>query len=169
LHSDDYLEEIAAVFKGGSASSVYRVLKRFKISRKKSRFSIRNGRQEFLQSLEDVPSDKLVWVDECGVEEKTDRFYAGSQKGQRVYGEASRKRIHGRVSVIAAYVQKKLKAPFRFKGYTNSRVFEAWVEPCLIPVLVAGQIVILDNASFHKALSIRRKIEATGAFVPLFS
>ena len=69
------------------------------------------------------------------------------------------------MSVVAVYVQKKLKAPFRFKGYTNSRVFEAWVEPCLIPVLVAGQIVILDNASFHKAPSIRSKIEATGAFV----
>lgn len=41
-HSDDYLEEIAAVFKG-SASGVYRALKRLKITRKKSRCSIRNG------------------------------------------------------------------------------------------------------------------------------
>jgi transposase len=40
-HSDAYLDEIAGVFKG-SASGVYRALKRFKITRKKSRSSIKN-------------------------------------------------------------------------------------------------------------------------------
>lgn len=81
------------LFSRGSASGVYRALKQFKISRKKVLYKERNesDRQEFLQSLEDIPSDKLVWVDEYGVEEKTDRLYAGSQ-GQRVYGEASGKR-----------------------------------------------------------------------------
>jgi transposase len=46
------------------------------------------------------------------------------------------------------------------------------VETCLIPVLIAGQIVILDNAAFHKAPNIRRKIEAAGAsvlFLPPYS
>lgn len=43
-HSDDYLSEIASFFKG-SASGVYRALKRLKITRKKSRFSTRNVRK----------------------------------------------------------------------------------------------------------------------------
>jgi transposase len=113
-----------------------------------------------------------VWVDECGIEEKIYRLYARSQKGRRVYGETSGKRTHNRASIIAAYIQKKLNAPFRFKGYNNAKVFEAWVEKCLIPILVAGQIVILDNAAFHKAPSIRSKIEAAGAsllFLPPYS
>lgn len=71
-----------------------------------------------------------------------------------------------------AYVQRKIVAPFRFKGYTNGDVFETWVERCLIPVLEKGQTVILDNATFHKSSTIRHKIEAVGAsllFLPPYS
>jgi transposase len=76
------------------------------------------------------------------------------------------------VSVIAAYNQGKLIAPFRFKGYTNTEVFQLWIEICLLPLLIAGQIVILDNASFHKSPKIRQAIEAAGAhliFLPAYS
>jgi transposase len=113
-----------------------------------------------------------VWVDECGVEENTERPYGWSSKGSRVYGEISGNQSHNRTSVIAAYIQKKIMAPFRFKGYTNAKVFEIWVEMCLLPVLVAGQIVILDNATFHKSPNIQRKIESVGArimFLPPYS
>lgn len=125
-----------------------------------------------MKRLKDIPSDKLVWVDECGVDEEIERLYARGLKGQRVYGDISGKRTHNRISVIAAYIQKKLQAAFRFKGYTNTSVFETWVVHCLIPILIAGQIVILDNASFHKAQSIIDKIEAVGAkvlFLPPYS
>lgn len=122
-------------------------------------------RESFIQKLESLAPDTLVWVDECGIETKLDRLYARSPKGQRVYGERAGKRTHDRISIIAAYVQRKLQAPFRFTGYTNTEVFEAWVEQCLIPILVAGQIVILDNAAFHKASRIQSKIEAIGAYV----
>jgi len=30
-------------------------------------------------------------------------------------------------------------------------LFEFWVEKFLVPKLVPGQIVIMDNASFHKS------------------
>ena len=122
-------------------------------------------RESFIEKLECLAADSLVWVDECGIETKLDRLYARSPKGQRVYGERSGKRTHDRISVIAAYGQRKLQAPFRFRGYTNTEVFEAWVERCLIPILVAGQTVILDNAAFHKASCIQSKIEAVGAYV----
>ena len=63
-------------------------------------------------------------------------------------------------------------APFPFKGYTNTQVFETWVDRSLLPVLEKGQTVILDNATFHKSSSIRYKIEAVGAkllFLPPYS
>ena len=47
-----------------------------------------------------------------------------------------------------------------------------WIEKCLVPVLIAGQLVILDNASFHKSPKIRQAIEAAGAnllFLPAYS
>ena len=112
-------------------------------------------REEFLQGLKDISGDKIVWVDECGVEERIQRLYARSLQGRRVFADTSGKKTHNRLSVIAAYCGKKLIAPFRFQGYTNTDVFETWIEKCLIPLLVAGQIVVLDNAAFHKSLSIQ--------------
>lgn len=129
-------------------------------------------RQEFIRSLENIPPDKLVWVDECGVEEEVERSHGRAEVGRRVYGDISGNRKHHRTSVIAAYNQKKLKAPFCFKGYTNTSVFEVWVERLLVPLLIAGQIIILDNAAFHKSSKVRDSIEAVGAkvmFLPPYS
>jgi putative transposase len=52
-HPDDHLSEIASFFKG-TASGVYRALKRLKITRKKSRFSTRN-----VMRLNDRSSSRL--------------------------------------------------------------------------------------------------------------
>jgi len=102
------------------------------------------------------------------VEEEVERAYGGADRGKRVYGDISGNNRHCRTSIIAAYHQKKLQAPFRFKGHTNTTVFNTW----LVPLLVAGQIVILDNGAFHKSLQTRKIIEAAGAhllFLPSYS
>jgi hypothetical protein len=51
----------------------------------------------------------------------------------------------------AGYVNKRSIAPFVFYGSCDTQLFETWVEQCLIKELVSGQIVIMDNASFHKS------------------
>lgn len=119
-----------------------------------------------------IPPDKRLWVDECGVEEEGDRLYGRAVRGRRVYGERSGKIRHARTTVIAAYRQKKIEAPFRFKGHTNTSVFNAWVRKCLVPTLKKDVWVILDNGAFHKSPQIRKAIEEKGAhilFLPPYS
>jgi len=58
-----------------------------------------------------------------------------------------------------------LIAPFTVEGSCNRVVFETWLSQCLIPVLQAGQVIILDNATFHKGGIIRQLIEAAGCFL----
>jgi hypothetical protein len=128
-------------------------------------------RQSFIERLKTIPFEHQLWVDECGVESQIKRLYGRCPQGQRVYGETSGKKAE-RTSVIAAYHQKNLQAPFRFQGYTNTQVVEAWIDNCLAPLLHKGNVVIMDNAAFHKAPSIRARIEATGAellFLPPYS
>jgi transposase len=51
-------------------------------------------------------------------------------------------------------------------------VFETWLETCLIPRLEPGQIVIADNATFHKSGRIFQLIEAAGCqlkYLPPYS
>ncbi len=51
-------------------------------------------------------------------------------------------------------------------------VFEAWIRQELLPVLPNGNIVVMDNASFHKSEKTQELIEAAGClleFLPPYS
>ena len=108
-------------------------------------------RQEFEQTLSDFDEAQRVWVDECGLNQDLIRLYGRCPRHQRLYGERSGQRVSPRISMISAYCNGSLCAPFRFDGYTDSQVFNLWLEHCLLPELKPGQVVILDNASFHKS------------------
>jgi len=48
----------------------------------------------------------------------------------------------------------------------------AWVEQQLVPSLKTGQVVVMDNASFHKSPKIREAIEQAGCrliYLPPYS
>ncbi len=49
-----------------------------------------------------------------------------------------------------------------FHGPCNTNVFNTWVEQFLIKELKPGQVVIMDNASFHKSLKTIELIESVG-------
>jgi transposase len=57
-------------------------------------------------------------------------------------------------------------------GATDALVFRGFVEHFLVPVLKAGDIVVMDNLSSHKVKGIREAIEAVGAelwYLPPYS
>ncbi|ETZ06968.1 hypothetical protein P618_200866 [Holospora obtusa F1] len=49
-----------------------------------------------------------------------------------------------------------------FNGFCNRQLFEVWVPQLLITELESGQIVIMDNASFHKSQKTRELLESLG-------
>ena len=63
------------------------------------------------------------------------------------------------MSWIAALKSGKVFAPLTFQGSCNRYLFEAWLTNCLLPKLEPGDIIIIDNASFHKGEYIREIIE----------
>jgi transposase len=57
-------------------------------------------------------------------------------------------------------------------GATDTAVFRAYVEQVLVPTLVPGDIVVMDNLSTHKVSGIRETIEAAAAqllYLPPYS
>jgi transposase len=64
--------------------------------------------------------------------------------------------------MIAAWCQGEVLAPMTFDGYCDAAVVEAWFEQMLCPVLRAGQVVILDNASFHRKAQLRKLLAKVG-------
>jgi len=98
-------------------------------------------RQDFQRTLAQFTDAQILWVDECGIGYELYRLYGRSPRGQRLYEDISGKRLPNRISVIAAYGNRCLYAPFRFEGYTNTVVFNLWLERCLLPELTPGQVV----------------------------
>lgn len=112
-----------------------------------------------------------MYVDEAGMDNRDEYSYGWNPQGQRFYALKTGRRV-GRVNMIAAWCAQQLLAPFTVDGACNRAVFETWVEICLVPVLQPGQVVILDNATFHKGGRIQQLIEQAGArllYLPPYS
>lgn len=117
-----------------------------------------------------APQDR-VYVDECGVEDTLSYRWGYSARGTRCLAQRLGHRT-SRVSMAAAWCQGEVLAPLTFEGYCHSELIEEWFKTQLCPVLRAGQVVILDNASFHKKTLLTALVEAVGAqlwFLPKYS
>lgn len=102
-----------------------------------------------------------VYLDEAGVEDTLDYAYGWSLKGTRCWGEKLGHRTQ-RVSMAAAWCCGQVLAPLTFEGYCDSALIEAWFEQHLIRELHPGQVVILDNASFHPQQRLREILATVG-------
>ena len=104
-------------------------------------------------------------------DEDYDYDYAYSKAGERVY-ELKSGRRGTRINLMAGYRGNQLIAPVMFKGGCNRDVFEAWLEQFLLPEIKPGDIVILDNATFHHGGDVEEIIEGAGGkvmYLPSYS
>ncbi len=105
--------------------------------------------------------EQCVYVDEAGVENTLDYPYGWSPKGERCWCERLGHATE-RVSMVAAWCVGKVFAPMTFTGHCNSLVVEAWFTRLLLPKLRPDQVVILDNASFHRHAKLKALLEPRG-------
>lgn len=128
-------------------------------------------RQAFLQQIQEYTAEQVIYIDEAGVNDTEDYPYGWCDRSQRFYDLKLGHRT-SRVSMIAGWCDREILAPMTFQGSCNTALVEAWVERYLLPELRPGQVVVMDNASFHKSGAIRELIEAAGCqllFLPPYS
>lgn len=92
------------------------------------------------------------------------RTRARGPRGKRIVGKTP----HGHwklLSTIAAMTPCGMLTGCTFDAAIDSEMFLAFVEQMLVPKLVPGQVVVLDNLPAHKSPRIDRLIEAVGARV----
>lgn len=99
-----------------------------------------------------------MYVDEAGFDNRESYPYGDSPRGERCYALKCGKKRE-RTSWISALREGKILAPLTFEGSCNRDLFEAWLSQSLIPQLNPGDMIIVDNATFHKGESIREIIE----------
>ena len=128
-------------------------------------------REEYIESIKDIEKGRLVYIDESGIDMNICKDRGWGKKGEILAGKKSGKHYE-RTNIIAAYVKGKPIAPMVFNGNCNSKIFNNWVEEFLIKELEFGQVVVMDNASFHKSQKTQELIESVGCrvvFLPPYS
>ena len=156
-HPDAYLREITEKFETTLKNPYYK--------------RDETKREEFINELAKIAKSDRVCFDESGINKCLRRECAGVPRGTQVYGAISRMR-HTRESFIAAQKEEQVLAPFCYRGTCDTVLFNMWVKDFFLPELKPGQVVMIDNAAFHKSQETKKLIETAGCrvlFLPPYS
>ena len=96
---------------------------------------------------------------------------ARASRGERAIGTVPRRRWQS-VTLLASMTTTGMGPAMVLDGAINREAFEAFVAQSLLPALVPGQIVLLDNLAVHKSPRARAMIESAGCqvrFLPSYS
>jgi transposase len=121
-------------------------------------------RQAWFDGQLDLDPERLVFIDETWASTNMARRYGRCRKGERLRMSVP----HGHwqtTTFIAGLTTRGLIAPWVLDGPINRLAFETYVERVLVPGLVRGDMVIMDNLSSHKGPKVRAMVEAIGARV----
>lgn len=128
-------------------------------------------RAAFERKLRRWPVDKLIFIDESGVNLSLTRAEAWGPRGERVIDHVPGRRWET-YSVIAGLRITGPIAPMLLPGAMNTDSLVVWVEKVLGPELRPGDIVVMDNLKIHYDPDVEAAIERRGArleFLPRYS
>jgi transposase len=121
--------------------------------------------------LKDVDPHRLVFLDESGTQTSMTRLRGRAPKGERVVAKVP----GGHWKIVTLIGAIRTSGPFAaasIVGATDSDVFRTYIREVLTPQLQAGDVVVMDNLSPHKAPGVREAIESAGAtlrYLPPYS
>lgn len=141
------------------------------VAAERDREDVRQARQRWRVARRAWPGERLVFLDETGLNTKMGRLYGRSPGGSRCLGALPHG--HWRTStLIAALRQDRIGAPLLIDGPMDGAMFLAYVQQVLCAELRPNDLVICDNLSCHKVSGVLEAITACGAelrYLPAYS
>ena len=125
----------------------------------------------YQEKIADIPSEKIAYVDETGLDRFYAREYAYAPRGKTVEGLVPGRKFQ-RTNLVAAQMGHEVLAPMQYQGTTNAALFESWFEQCLLPCLPKDAVIVMDNAAFHRKkrlFEIAERFQLTLIFLPPYS
>lgn len=123
-----------------------------------------DARFEFAEQVLRLDPDRLVFVDEFGINLAMTRRYARAPVGQRAYGTAPV--CYGdNITLVCGVRLRGALAPLMFPGPMTGLAFETYVHRVLAPQIGPGDVVIWDGLGAHRSADARAAIAARGARV----
>jgi len=107
---------------------------------------------------------RFKFIDESGSHLALTRLYGRAPRGERVT-EGVPRNYGPQTSIISAVSLAGPSATFTIEGAVDRAVFDAYLEQVLRPTIEAGDVLILDNLSAHRASRIEVVAAECGASV----
>jgi transposase len=114
---------------------------------------------------------RLVFIDETGTSTAMARLRGRARRGHRVMGRVPWGHWKT-MTFVAGLRHDAITAPFVIDCAMTGAIFAAYIRQCLVPTLLPGDIVVMDNLPAHKGAAVRQLIEAAGAelrYLPPYS
>jgi transposase len=120
-----------------------------------------------------IDPDRLVFLDESGLDTRLTRSHARAPQGQRAVG-----RVPGghwrRLTILGAIARDGMVAAMAVAAATSTAVFLAFIEQVLIPALRRRPetLVAMDNLAPHRAAAVRAAFQRAGLahrYLPAYS
>jgi len=132
---------------------------------------IKSRRGRWRRKTRPIDPRRFAFIDESGAKTTMARRYGRTFDGKRLFAHAPGGHW-STTTMLAALRISGPTAPMVIRGPVDTEVFRAYTRDVLVPTLHAGDIVVLDNLSVHKAPDIRASIEDVGAelwYLPPYS
>ena len=136
-----------------------------------TRSDVAEARHDFIKRQPSLDPERLLFLDETSTNTKMTRAHGRCLRGLRLVDPIP----HGHwktSTLVMCLTLAGIVAPFVIDGAMNGLSFLAYVQNILAPALRAGDILVMDNVSFHKVAGVREAIEARGArllYLPPYS
>jgi len=121
-------------------------------------------RAAFLKEIAAISVDKLCFLDESGFSLNLYRAYGWSAKSERCYQYVPFNRGTNR-SVIGAFTLSGMVACQSLLGAVRRDRFESFLRHHVLPAVVPGTVLVLDNARIHHGGDIKEIVSAFGCSV----
>jgi transposase len=107
--------------------------------------------------------ERVVFIDETAVKTNLTRLRGWATRGQRLTMDAPFG-SWGTQTLIAGLAQDGLIAPWVIKGAMDGPAFATYVREVLVPEIVPGTVVILDNLATHRNKEAAEALRAHGCW-----
>ena len=114
---------------------------------------------------------RYLFVDECGMQTNMTPRYARAPRGERAYGSVPRNH-HKNTTIFACLTAQGMGECMAIEGAADGEAFVAYLRHFLVPTLIPGQVVVLDNLSVHKDARVAPLLAAAGCrlcYLPAYS
>lgn len=132
---------------------------------------MRRERADWADSLPGLDLDRLVFLDECGINTQMARLHGRCRQGTRLV-DSSPAASWKTVTLLSAVRLAGVTAPMMVPGAINGESFAGYVEQFLVRELKPGDIVVMDNLPSHKSRRVSDAVEGAGCslvYLPPYS